>query len=393
MEAAATTPVARVDVATIERELADLWTHLSDAPEGTVASVRVCTLNLVACAPCPNAANSIGSVVRDVTTAHPNRTFLLINEPDARESKLEAWVQANCQMSTPGTPQVCGEQISIHSYGSAVSQVAGLILSLLLPDLPVVLWWPGRAPFDSPLFNRLYHMIDRMIVDSATFTNPDRDLVDIATQLYPFPIPSPSGYVISDLNWLRLTPWRELITQFFDTRPLTDYLYRLDTIIIEYESAPDQKPNRIQAMLLVGWLATCLGWTPIEQESVHTDGAGVRLRLRRVTTSPLSDAVRVVNVEIRPVPVTHALHAIASVQLLVTDDPPARFVAERTGEPWVIRTAVEIDHQAHVMRKVHMEQPSDAMLLAEDLHLIGRDRILIQTLHIAGLLTQELLER
>ena len=52
---------------------------------------------------------------------------------------------------------------------------------------------------------------------------------------------------ISDLNWGRITPWRELIAQFFDVTEYRPYLVNVNEIEIEHaviplpQAQPDQR--------------------------------------------------------------------------------------------------------------------------------------------------------
>jgi len=62
-----------------------------------------------------------------------------------------------------------------------------------------------------------------------------------------------------DLNWSRLTAWRDLIAQFFDAAAMRDYLSEIVEVdITRYLSAPGSIPSR--TLLLTGWLASRLGW-------------------------------------------------------------------------------------------------------------------------------------
>src|SRR4029450_8770390 len=100
---------------------------------------------------------------------------------------------------------------------------------------PVLLWWPDGEPVGDPRFLKFADIVDRVIVDSATFAAPEAGLTRMAALLNPDPStssggaertedhdgrPSGAGTTISDLSWSRLTPWRELAAQFFDAPAL-----------------------------------------------------------------------------------------------------------------------------------------------------------------------------
>src|SRR4029079_15347299 len=119
------------------------------------------------------AVDEVTTTVGELTSCHPNRAIVVGATPGAADELLAAWVQAHCQMPGPGRPQVCCEQITIEARGPAVARVPGTVLPLLVPDLPVMFWWPRGAPFDDPLFARLCDLADRVIVDSATSDAPE----------------------------------------------------------------------------------------------------------------------------------------------------------------------------------------------------------------------------
>src|SRR5262245_47136371 len=141
-----------IDVRAIERELNDLWKQLAEGESGEPhqAVTRTCVLNLIVVTGGGKAAEHATETVAKLTGRHPNRAFVISAAPNARKDVLDAWAQMHCQMPSPGRPLVCGEQISIDARGAAVDRVPGTLLPLLIPDVPVMLWWPRGAPLDDP---------------------------------------------------------------------------------------------------------------------------------------------------------------------------------------------------------------------------------------------------
>src|SRR5690242_6883729 len=137
-----------IDVRMIERELTELWKQAAEGggDEKRGAVTRTCVLNLVVGAGAGRAAQHATETVARLTARHPNRAIVVSAAPAAEEDLLDAWVQAHCQVPGPGRPQVCCEQITIEARGRAVSRVPGTVLPLLVPDVPVVLWWPRGEP-------------------------------------------------------------------------------------------------------------------------------------------------------------------------------------------------------------------------------------------------------
>src|SRR4029079_14429722 len=135
-----------------------------------------------------------------------------------------------------------------------------------------MLWWPHGEPADDPRFLKVADMVDRVIVDSATFAAPEAGLARLAALLDHDGGQSGAGTAISDLSWSRLTPWRELIAQFFDAPALVPHLAEITRVVVDYEARVDAVADRSQALLLVSWLAARLGWRTAGPSSEQPDG-------------------------------------------------------------------------------------------------------------------------
>src|SRR2546423_1017996 len=78
-------------------------------------------------------------------------------------------------------------------------------------------------------FRRLISSSSRVIIDSNDFTSPEERIQKLSEILQVTP-----NCALSDLNWRRITPWRELIAQFFDVAEYRPYLVNVDSIEIEH---------------------------------------------------------------------------------------------------------------------------------------------------------------
>lgn len=373
----------QIDITAIERELRQLWKDsATEAAAKGYAVTRALTLNLVARAHDSATAELISSVVQALTASHPNRTVLVIERPDAPMPALDAFVQANCLLAAPGVPQVCGEQVTIDARGSATGQVASLVLPLLVPDLPVVLWLPGPEPLDEPLLLRLRSILDRLIVDSSDSPRPVQELLRLAALDQAGP-----GPALSDLAWTRLTPWRELTAQFFDTRPLLPHLRRIDTVQLRYTA--QQYANPVPALMMVGWLAFSLGWTPLT-DAISIEGETIRLHLRRPAVGVGPGAIRLVSVELQPDPHNTGIGGLTSVRLRAMDNVVADFSIACTDDPTCLRTSADVAGHTPIERLAHVDVASPAELLAAELRLRSRDRTFSGMLQMAGSLAARL---
>jgi glucose-6-phosphate dehydrogenase assembly protein OpcA len=370
-----------VDIGAIERELRQLWKE-NAAGAGGQAVTRALTLNLVARATDADTADRVADVAQRLTASHPNRTVLAVVR-EGPEPHLEAFVQANCLLTSPGLPQVCGEQITIDARGALGSQVASLVLPLLVPDLPAALWLPGPAPFADPLLTRLRSVVDRVIVDSRDFAAPPGDLATMARFDAEQRRSGPHSPAVGDLAWGELTPWRELTAQFFDTRPLLPHLRRIDHVEIGYVPASGAF-NPIQPLLVAGWLASRLGWTPLDG-AVSVEGQAIRLHLRRAAVGVGPNAIRLVTVDVRPLAApAHARPGLAMLRLRALDGVLADFTVEHAAEPGFALTTAQVAGMAPVRRLARCEELSLTDLLAAELRLLSRDATFGAALSTAG---------
>src|SRR5207248_1358896 len=108
--------------------------------------------------------------------------------------------------------------------------VPGVVLPLLVADLPVILW--SRLPrlFGTPALNELSRIATRTIVDSAAFPEAAAALRLLAA----------SGIALGDLAWTRLTRWRELIAQIFENPAYAAHLPAIAAVTISH---PGAKPT------------------------------------------------------------------------------------------------------------------------------------------------------
>ncbi|HNP84758.1 MAG: glucose-6-phosphate dehydrogenase assembly protein OpcA [Chloroflexi bacterium SZAS-1] len=345
-----------IDARSIERELNALWQETTDnkSPDQRHQVSRTRVLNLIVVTRSAAAAERATEVAAKLTLRHPHRAIVVNALPQDPGDSLEAWVQAHCLLPIHGRPRVCGEQITIVARGPAVERVPNTLLPLLVPDVPVMLWWMAGAPFDDLRFAKFGDLIDRVVVDSATFDAPETTLAKMAAL-------TAQGTRISDLSWSRLTPWRELAAQFFDAPAQVPHLYELTSVTVDYEAqvAPG---DRSQALLLVGWLAARLGWQVAAP--LTSDRGNSTVQLKRTDGS-------LVQVTLRPAPMQD--DALDRLAMLTLTSPQATFSVARDPAPDCAMTRAEVAGMSPLERRVRLEQLDEAGLLSEELRLLGQD--------------------
>jgi len=211
---------------------------------GAVALGRVLTLVI---------ATSLGEeeeaieAANDASREHPMRVIVLSRraDPTAEDARLDGQIRV-------GGDAGASEVIVLRAYGDAASDEEGLVTSLLLPDAPVVVWWPGEAP-EVPSASPLGRIAQRRITDAAEHHNP----VDALTALG-------AGYRPGDTDfaWTRLTLWRAQLAAVLDQPPY-EPVER-----IEVRGAADSPSTE----LLAAWLRLQLD-APVELEVTSSLGS------------------------------------------------------------------------------------------------------------------------
>jgi len=144
-----------------------------------------------------------------------------------------------------------GPMVLLRIYGELNEHVDSVVTPLLVPDTPVVIWWPGNAPL-APSADALGVLGQRRITDSATSDTPPGRLLQLAACYRPGD---------TDLAWARTTNWRSLLAATLD-RPPGEI----------YETTVAAEPDNPSAELMVAWLAGRLG-LPARREV--SDGPGI----------------------------------------------------------------------------------------------------------------------
>ncbi|MET7686409.1 glucose-6-phosphate dehydrogenase assembly protein OpcA [Streptomyces sp. NPDC005483] len=150
-----------------------------------------------------NAYDAI-KAAEEASHEHPSRTLVVIKRHartarDRMASKLDAEVRVGADAGT-------GETVILRTYGEVSDHADSVVLPLLLPDAPVVVWWPVDAP-ENPAKDPLGALAQRRITDLYAVENP-LDVLAARVRSY-----APGD---TDLAWTRLTPWRSMLAAALD---------------------------------------------------------------------------------------------------------------------------------------------------------------------------------
>ncbi|HEV3471013.1 MAG TPA: glucose-6-phosphate dehydrogenase assembly protein OpcA [Pyrinomonadaceae bacterium] len=356
-----------VDAARLEGELSAMWAGLSG--EGSSGVVRACALNLVVYAEGREERAAVDALLDEVIERHPCRALVLAADRAAEQPRLEAYVSTRCQLGTRGSKQICGEQITIEAAGVAVETAWTAVAPLLVPDVPVFLWWKDIPHYDDKLFDRLSALADRVVIDSASFDNPHYDLIRLSEIL------ETGRLRLSDLNWGRLTTWRSVVAGFWDVADYRPSLTRIEQVRLVYDP-PDRGPGEVapKVLLAVGWLATCLGWEVEPAGNSFSDGrASLALR----------DGGRAVAVELEAGEDAAGRDGMITSLTILTEAGDEFRVALRAGEA-KLETWARAGGGPPVGRVLGFEARSEGRRLSAELDILTRDALFERAAHFAA---------
>ncbi|MFC9788322.1 glucose-6-phosphate dehydrogenase assembly protein OpcA [Rhodococcus sp. NPDC127528] len=193
---------------------------------GAVTLGRVLTLVVSA-----DSANSeaVIEAANEASREHPCRVIVVTRGGRDGESRLDAQIRV-------GGDAGASEVVVLRLSGELAGHESSVVVPFLLPDTPVVAWWPGDAPA-VPARDPLGQLAIRRITDATGTTDPT---ATIKSRLDSYTAGD------TDLAWSRTTPWRALLTSAMD-QPPHEKLVSATVSGLAEEPAID---------LIAGWLAS-----------------------------------------------------------------------------------------------------------------------------------------
>ncbi len=134
---------------------------------------------------------------------HPCRVIVVVpGDRDGVDARLDAQLRV-------GGDAGAGEVVSLCLHGELADHASSVVLPFLLPDTPVVAWWPAGGP-PVPAKDPLGRLAIRRITNATQCSDP---LAAIKSRL--------EGYNAgdTDLCWARITYWRALLAAAVDQAP------------------------------------------------------------------------------------------------------------------------------------------------------------------------------
>ncbi|MHA7155538.1 glucose-6-phosphate dehydrogenase assembly protein OpcA [Arthrobacter sp. TMN-50] len=216
---------------------------------GVVALGRVLTLVVVT-----SSGNEEEAILAAnlASREHPCRIIVLALCSEDEDTRLDAQIRV-------GGDAGASEVIVLKGFGQLAEENESLVSALLLPDAPIVAWWPHGAPANAARTS-IGSIAHRRITDTANEPDPVAAL---------FTIRDTYAAGDTDLAWTRLTNWRiqlAAILDQIDDSPITS---------VTVEGAEDS-PSTV---LLAAWLTLALD-APV---TIAAGPAGTGLRRVRLS--------------------------------------------------------------------------------------------------------------
>lgn len=227
------TPMPNTTTSKIARGLVEAQEHY------TLTTSRVLTLIVVL-----NADDEVDAVldsIRDASHEHPSRVLVVIRGNRRAEPLLNAELRV-------GGEAGASEIVVMHLFGALADNAESVVTPLLLPDTPIVVWWPTAAP-PEPARTPIGALGQRRITHAIT----KQDLGNLS-----------SGYTPgdTDMAWGEITQWRGIVASSLDRLP-HEAVQRVEV------SGPS---NSLAVDLAAAWLHDRLG-VPVKRLVTESSGA------------------------------------------------------------------------------------------------------------------------
>lgn len=196
---------------------------------GAVTIGRV--LTLIVASRDPAKAERAIAAANEASREHPCRVIVLIHGDRSAETSLDAQIRV-------GGDAGASEVVVLRLHGELADHEHSVVIPFLLPDTPIVAWWPDEAPA-VPAKDPLGRLAIRRITDA---TNSPDTTAAIKGRL------SSYNEGDTDLSWSRITYWRGLLATALDQAPF-------EAVVSATVSGLAEEPA---LDILAGWLAAKL---------------------------------------------------------------------------------------------------------------------------------------
>jgi glucose-6-phosphate dehydrogenase assembly protein OpcA len=259
----------------ILKGLSKLWTSLGqeEKQQGKPTVLRACAMTLIIATDEADKGFSVLQTISELMHEHPARGIVLAVSVEAERS-LQARVLAQCWKPFGKAQQICCEQIEITAQPASWPNVGPTLMGLTAADLPVIFFcrYKGalrkNATADQKAgLDAVASLATKVIVDTSGIEA--HEAIEVVARL------RERGQVVADLEWTRLTAWREPIAHIFDNTARDNKLSNFRSIEIEHAA-----DGARAALYMAGWLSAPYR-ASVTLRKLDDAGAGIQsIRLR-----------------------------------------------------------------------------------------------------------------
>jgi len=241
--------------------------------------LRACSMTLVVMAEETDDASALGETIAALMPEHPARTILVrFRKADGHE--LAGRVFAQCWMPFGQRRQICCEQIEITASEAALRDVESVLGPVAAPDLPLIVWCRSSRVARQAEFWEFASTADKVVVDTDAWPDAKSSIQRLASL-------TSRGIALGDFAWTRLTRWREMLSRVFENTQYAERLSEISRVRVRY----DEATQPVMARYMGSWLVNSLRETGVPTDlslepgsavlSVELGGSGLRVELVR----------------------------------------------------------------------------------------------------------------
>ncbi len=266
----------------ILKGLGKLWTSLGqeEKQQGKPTVLRACAMTLIVATDESDGGFAASQTISELMHEHPSRGIVLAVSSKG-ERPIEARVLAQCWKPFGKAEQICCEQIEITVKPDNWANIGPTLVGLTAADLPVIFWCRHSAAL-SPLANRLQIAGLEAIMNLSTKVIVDTLNENVNTAFELMGEWRSKGRIVADLEWTRLTLWRQPIAHIFDNELRENRFSAFHTVEVTYT---DERPTA-GTYYMAGWLAAA---NNARVSLVKTEGFGPGIH--RITLTSESETI------------------------------------------------------------------------------------------------------
>lgn len=240
-----------------------------NTPNGPTAdALKPCLFNCVVYCQQQERFEYCLELARGLASYFPCRLFFMQH---LKEKGLNHYTQSREGLSGWGANFY--DTLFVETSSDQLYRVPFSLFPFLVPELPIMLFWDADPTEEKEVLPIIWPYANRLIFDSETISN----LATFARRMPHFETNDQAKEQV-DLNWARLSGWRELLAKVFDTQERVEHLRASSEVRIFYNARENRffHHSQTEALYLQAYLAAQMGW---QYEAKETQNENKSLRV------------------------------------------------------------------------------------------------------------------